>query len=136
MAEVIGLISGIITIMESINKANAFVRAHVRTNSSIRNELVPMLVKVTAFSGLLQALKLEAEFEDPHQPRLNVLAYVDGPLHACESAMKAIGNRLDRIISVGNIRLGKLFDKECVSALKIIDETKPILELALAVDQR
>ncbi|MCJ1263723.1 hypothetical protein MMC22_003593 [Lobaria immixta] len=136
MAEVIGLISGIITVIEVINKANAFVRTHVHTNSSVRNELVPVLAKVTAFSGLLQALKLEAEFEDPHQPRLNALAYIDGPLYACESAMKAIGNRLDRIISVGNIKLGKFFDKECVSALKIIDETKPILELALAVDQK
>src|SRR5271163_1016098 len=136
MAEVIGLIGSIINIIEAIKKANAFVRKHVHTNSSVRKELVPLLAKVTAFLGLLQALKLEAEFEDPGMPRLSVLAHIDGPLYACESAIRAIENRIDRIISVGSVSFGKILDKECVSALKILDETKPILELALVVDQK
>ena len=50
--------------------------------------------------------------------------------------MGAIEHRLDHIISVGDIKLGKLFDKECVSALEIIDKTKPILELALTANQK
>ena len=136
MAEIIGLIASVISIIEGINKANGFVRKHVHTHSSIRKELVPMLAKVTAFAGLLQAVKLEAEFEEHDQARLKALAHIDGPLYACKDAAKAIENRLDRIISVGNLSIGKLLDKECLSALNILDQTKPILELALLADQR
>ena len=38
-----------------------------------------MLAKITAFAGLLQALKLEAEFEEDEKDRLKVLAHIDGP---------------------------------------------------------
>jgi hypothetical protein len=136
MAEIIGLISSIIGIIEGINKANGFVRKHVHTNSSIRKELVPMLAKVTAFAGLLEAVKLEAEFEEHDTARLKTLMHIDGPLYACKDAAKAIENRLDRIISVGSLSVGRLLDKECLFALNILDQTKPVLELALVADQR
>lgn len=136
MAEVLGLIAAIIGTIDGINKANSFVRKHVHTNSSVRTKLVPILVKVTAFGGLLQALKLKAEFHDHDKDHLKVLAHVDGPLYACKDAAKAIENRLNRIVSIGSMSIGKILDKECLSALYILDQTKPILELALMTDQR
>lgn len=80
MAEVVGLIASIVGIIEGINKANGFIRKHVYTDSSMRKELVPVLAKVTAFVGLLQAVKFEAEFDEYDHDRLKVLAHVDGPL--------------------------------------------------------
>ena len=136
MAEVAGLVASIITVIEGISKANGLVRKYVHTNSSTRSELVPMLAKLTAFSGLLQAVKLEAEFEEHDEGRLKVLTHIDGPLHACKDAAELIQNRLDRIISVGKLSFGKILDKDCLSALNILDQTKPILELALVADQR
>ena len=136
MAEILGLVGSIITIIESINKANGFIRKHVYTHASVREELIPMLAKVTAFAGLIQAVKLEAEFEDSEKERLKALAYVDGPLSACKDAAKLIETRLDRIISVGRLGFGKILDKECLRALGIFDQTRPVLELALAADQR
>lgn len=136
MAEILGLIGSIISIVEGINKANGFVRKHVHTNSSIRKELLPVLVKVTAFAGILNALKLEIEFEDHGKDHLKALAHVNGPLYACKDAAKVIEKRLDRIISIGNLSFGKILDKECLAALNILDQTKPVLELALIADQR
>ena len=136
MAEIAGLVASIITVIESISKADGLVRKYVHTNSSARSELVPMLAKITAFSGLLQAVKLEAEYEEYDEGRLKVLTHIDGPLHACKDAAKLIQSRLDRIISVGKLSFGKILDKECLSALNILDQTKPILELALVADQR
>ena len=136
MAEVVGLIAGIINVIDGISKANGLVRKYVHTNSSTRRELVPMLAKLTAFSGLLQAVKLEAEFEESDESRLKVLAHIDGPLHACKDAAKLIESRLDRILSFGKLSFGKVLDKECLLALNIFDQTKPILELALVADQR
>ena len=136
MAEVVGLIGGIIAAIEGISKTNGLVKKYVHTNSSIRSELGPMLAKLTAFSGLLQAVKLQAEFEEYDEGRLKVLTHVDGPLHACKDAAELIQSRLDRIISVGKLSFGKILDKECLSALNILDQTKPILELALVADQR
>ena len=136
MAEIVGLIASIISIIEGINKSNGFVRMHVHSTSSIRKEIVPILTKLAAFAGLLQALKLQAEFDERDQNRFQILTHIDGPLHACRHAAKAVENRLDRIISIGSLSFGKVLDKNCLSALQIFDQTKPVLELALEADQR
>ena len=135
MAEIVGLIASIVNIIEGINKANGFVRKHLHSNKSIKRELVPVLAKVTAFAGLLQAVKLHVEFEDD-QDRLEALTHIDGPLFACKHAASMIETRLDRIVKVGSLSFGKVLDKECLSALNILDQTKPVLELALMADQR
>lgn len=136
MAEIVGLIGSIIGIIEGINISKSFVKMHVHSISSIRKEIVPILAKLTAFAGLLQALKLEAEFDERDKDRFQILTHIDGPLHACRHAAKTIENRLDRIISIGSLSFGKVLDKNCLSALQIFDQTKPILELALEADQR
>ena len=77
------LIANIMVIMEGFSKADKLIRKHIHSNSSIRRDLVPMMAKITAFSGLLQAIKLEAELEKYDESRLKILAYVtcENPFH-------------------------------------------------------
>ena len=136
MAEIVGLIASIVSAIEGINKTSGFIRKHAHTNSSLRKELVPVLAKVTAFAGLLEAVKLEAEFDEHDKDRLKALAHIDGPLYACKDAVGLIESRLGRMVSIGRVSFGRVLDKECMMALNIVDQTKPILELALIADQR
>jgi hypothetical protein len=135
MAEIIGLTASIIGIIEGISKTRAFAKEYLYKSSTLRSELVAMLGKLTAFAGLLQGLKLQAEMDPFNQKRLAVLTHVDGPLLACKAALTSIQSRLDQVICKNGIVVGKLLDKESQAALKIIDDTKPILELALVADQ-
>lgn len=93
-----------------------------------------MLGKLTAYDGLIRGIKLQAELDGADQTRLSVLNHIDGPLKACDTALKAISRRFETLPK--HILLGKIIDKKTSLALKALDASKPILELSLDADQR
>jgi hypothetical protein len=137
MAEIVGLIASIINILDGINKTKIFLRENIHSNDSLRIELLPLLGKLTAFRGILQGLQLECELDGSKSGRLYVVSHVVEPLRACKTAIQTITARLERVRSMGKISLafGRILDKETLAALHILDQTKPVLDLALSADQ-
>ena len=138
MAEVIGLIASTINILECVNKTKSFLKANVHTPSMLRAELVPLLGRLTAFEGILRGLQLECELDESNDGRLRVLAHIIEPLQASNMAVATIVARLQRVISVGKVSIafGKVLDKDTLAALHVLDQTTPVLDLALSADQR
>jgi hypothetical protein len=140
MAEVVGilgLIGSIIGILEGVNKTRVIFKKYVHKSSSLRKELVPVLGKLTAFTGILRGLQLECEL-DESDSALEIFEHIRAPLEASEKAAKTIMARLNQVISIGGISLafGKGLNKETAAALHILEQTKDVLDLALDVDQR
>lgn len=138
MAEVIGLIASTINILEGVSKTKSFLEANVHAPSTLRAELVPLLGRLTAFEGILRGLQLECELDESNDGRLRVLAHIVEPLQASKVAVVTIAARLQRVISVGKVSIafGKMLDKDTLAALHVLDQTKPVLDLALSADQR
>jgi hypothetical protein len=137
MAEIIGLIASIVNILDGINKTKLFLRENLHTNDSLRTELLPLLGNLTAFRGILQGLQLECELDESSDGRLYVVSHVIEPLRACKTAIQMITVRLERVSSMGRVSLafGKVLDKETLAALRILDQTKPVLDLTLSTNQ-
>ena len=141
MAEVVGilgLIGSIIGILEGVNKTRAIFKKYVHKSSSLQKELVPVLGKLTAFTGILRGLQLECELDESDSARLEIFEHIRAPLEASEKAAKTIMARLNQVISIGGISLafGKVLNKETAAALHILEQTKDVLDLALDADQR
>lgn len=134
MAEAIGLVSGCVTILETMERINKFVRQNIHTNASVKRELLPLLGKLSAYEGLIRGIKLQADLDENDEARLSVLSHIDGPLDACKTALNTINERLETLPK--HIVLGKIIDKKTKSALKALEISKPILELSLEADQR
>jgi hypothetical protein len=65
--------------------------------------------------------------------RLSILDHIDGPLKVCETALRAIGKRLETLPT--NVVFGKIIDKTAL-ALSALEASKSILELSLDADHR
>jgi hypothetical protein len=141
MAEVvavIGIIASVIGIIDGLEKSRTILKKYVRSSSSLRAELLPILGKLSAFAGILRGLQLQCELDEANDDRLKVLGYIKQPLKASEEAVLLISARLDQVVSLGRVSLsfGKVVNKETAAALHILDQTRPVLDLALASDQR
>lgn len=141
MAEVVGilgLIGSIVSILEGLGKVTTLLKRNVHKSSTMRKELVPVLGKLTAFTGVLHGLQLECELDESDSARLQVYEHIRAPLEASEKAAKTIMARLNQAISVGGISLafGKVLNKETITALHILYQAKDVFDLALDADQR
>ena len=53
----LGLDGSVITVIESFDRTKNLFRKHVHISTPVRQELIPMLAKLTAYAGLLEAVK-------------------------------------------------------------------------------
>lgn len=141
MAEVVavvGIIASIIGIIDGIDKSKTIWKKYFHSSASLRAELLPILGKLTAFAGLLRGLQLQCELDEADGDRLKVLSHVEQPLKASEEAIRLIATRLEQIVAIGRISLsfGKVLNKDTTGALHVLDQARPVLDLALAADQR
>ncbi len=141
MAEVIailGLIESIINILEGVNKIRKGFSENIHKASSVQRGSIPILGKLTAFTGILRGLQLECELDESDGPRLQAFEHIRAPLEASERAASAIMARLDRATSIAGTSLsfGKVINKETTAALHILQQAKDVLDLALDADQR
>ena len=132
------MITSIIGLVEGIKKTRAAFKEVIHSSKSLRAELLPILGKVTAFAGLLHGLQLQCELDDADGDRVQILNYIEEPLKACHQAVAAILARLKKVIAIGPLSLafGKVLNKETTAALHILDQARPVLDLALFADQR
>lgn len=141
MAEVVavvGIIASVLGIIDGIDKSRTIFKKYVHSSTSLRAELLPILGKLSAFAGILRGLQLQCELDEANDDRLKALGYLKQPLKASEEAVRLIAARLDQVVSLGRVSLafGKVLDKETTAALHILDQARPVLDLALAADQR
>lgn len=141
MAEVVavvGIIASVIGIIDGIDKSRTIWKKYIHSSASLRAELLPILGKLTAFAGILRGLQLQCELDELDDGRLKLLAQIEQPLKASEQAVRLISARLDQVASLGRVSLsfGKVLNKETTAALHILDQARPVLDLALAADQR
>lgn len=138
MADVVGLLASIVNILQGIKDLRTFLKQHVHKPSSFRTDLVPILAKLIAFKGILEGLQLECELDEVNNGRLQAYSHLSEPLRASNEAVKTIMKRTHKIISLGRASLifGKVLDKDTVLAMRILDQTMPVLHLALFLDQR
>lgn len=130
----IGLVASCLQILQMIEQINKFARRNIHTNASAKRELSPLLGKLTAYEGLIRGIKLQAELDEADRARLSILDHIDGPLKACETALRTIGKRLETLPR--HVVLGKIIDKKTALALSALEASKPVLELSLDADQR
>lgn len=137
MAEVIALVASIVSILEGVHETASFVRKRVHSTKSLREEIVPLLSKLTALKGILQGLQLQCELSEPDHDRLHVLSHLNDPLKACDLAIRTVMARLDRVRSTNPALLtfGKFLDNETLTALRLLDNARSVLDLALSADQ-
>jgi hypothetical protein len=63
-------------------KLVAFPPGYEITNHAAKQELVTLLGIFTAYEGLLNGIKYQAEFDEEDHGRLSALSQVEGPLQA------------------------------------------------------
>jgi hypothetical protein len=141
MAEIIGilgLIGSVIAILEGVNETRIIFKKHVHKSSSLQKELIPILGKLTAFTGILRGLQLECELDEFDPARLHAFEHIRAPLEASERAAKAIMARLNDAVNIGAVSLtfGKVLNKKTTAALHVLEQAKEVLDLALDADQR
>lgn len=140
MAEVIGTVSACIAVAETGLKVAKAIRERVHRSQTVRQEVSRIAVTLDTYQILFEALRAEAEaeaFENDNvdsQSRLTALCAADGPLEACSEALTALEKRLSHVS--GSVSLGKIIDSRTSAALSCLQEARPVLELALASDQR
>ena len=89
-----------------------------------------MLGELTAYEGLIRGIKLQAELDEADRVRLSILDHIDGPLKACETALRTIGKRLE------TLPRHVVFGKITALARSALRASKSVLELSLDADQR
>lgn len=122
MAEVVGLLGLIASILGGIDKSKSIIKKYVHSSASLRAELVPLLGNLTAFAGILRGLQLECELDESDNGRLQIFVHIRDPLEASKKAAQTIMTRLDQVVSVSGISLsfGKVLNKETSAALHIL----------------
>ena len=133
---VVGVVAGVLEIIDGIEKYHKLWRTYFNTSTSLRKELLPVLGKMRALAGTLRGMQLQCELDEADADRLLTLQHIEQPLRACKEATQLIADRLEALsLSRSPMHFGKVLDKRTASAMHILDEAKPVLDLALAADQ-
>jgi hypothetical protein len=119
-------------ILQAIEQINKFARQNIHTNASAKREPSQLLGKLTKYEGLIRGIKLQAELDEADRVRLSILDHIDGPLKACETALRTTGKRLGTISR--HVVFGQIIDKKTALALSALEASGPVLELSLGAD--
>ena len=136
MAEAFGVLANCIAVIELCGKVYKFAEEHIHTSTAIRAEIVPILAKLVALEGLIRGIKVSAELDGDEHDRLKVLQHIDQPLKACAEALKELQETFSKSQSKQKLFFGKLISTKTSNALKRLDDTVPILQLALSADEK
>ena len=131
---VIGVIASCIQIAATIEQISTFVRTNFHSHAAVKQELYPILERLTAYKDIVEAIRDEVESEDPDSGCLQALKHVKEVLSTCEKSIEILANRLHRLPK--RIVIGKALDKKSLKALEVFEDLKPLLVLALNADQR
>ncbi|KAK8199135.1 uncharacterized protein BKA78DRAFT_301187 [Phyllosticta capitalensis] len=139
MAELLGIITGCITLVDATTKTCMVARMYIHSNRAVAEELTGLLGKFASYKGLVEIIRQQVELDKDDTDRLSAIAWVSQPLEWSRRAIEGLDVRLASLPKnekLGRIFFGKVIDKQTGAHLKAFDETLPLLQLALQYDQR
>jgi hypothetical protein len=132
MATILATVCNVIELLQLVQK---LAREYLHTVEGARKVLIPEIGKLASLKGVLEGIKSQVECDESESCRMSSLAFIDGPLTACDGALQLLKKRLEKPPnSLGGLTLGRLMDGKTKRALKTLEDTKQILELALTAD--
>ena len=134
MAEVIGLVASVATLIQLADTVNQTASKYVRTVNGAEKQLNPLMNDLRSLHTILTTLGKQLHIaQDDCSPSMT-LQHLNEPLSICEDALSRIQLRFDNVRVVGNYVVGTLLDKQTLRHLKRLDGILPILQLALEAD--
>ncbi|KAK8232582.1 hypothetical protein HDK77DRAFT_498662 [Phyllosticta capitalensis] len=137
----IGLIGSCVGITDGLAKICALASQYIHLDRTISQELGIWVFKLSQYKGVIDSIKLQAELDENSEEPLRLLALglTDGPLHSCKLATECLKERLEKLprkIVAGKVVFGKVIDGKTEVALKMFEDTMPVLMSALMSDQK
>ena len=134
MAEVIGLVASVATLIQLADTVNQTASKYVRTVNGAEKLLNPLLNNLRSLHTILTSLGKQLDCEKDGDTVSMTLKHLNEPLNICEDALRRIKLRFDSVRVIGNYVIGTLLDKQTLRHLKRLDGILPILQLALEAD--
>ena len=104
--------------------------------SSYKTERLQSLNRTLyGFNGTMRNLQTHLEIHEEDQTRLNTLEHLKEPLQRCEESLELLSERLQSDGFIAQHVLGTRFDKKFDLCLRVLDDAKGLLEMALQCDQ-
>ena len=91
---------------------------------------------IYGFYGTIKNLQVHLEIYEEDQARLSALDHLQEPLARCLEALKLLKIRFEHDNVFKQYVMGLRFDKKLEDCLRVINDAKLLLELALQCDQR
>ena len=129
MAEMIGLIASVTTVIQLVRAVDKTVSEYLHTVKSVQSVLVPILSKLRHLSAILSNLQLQLG-----TTKSTALQHLDEPLKICEALLAKLKARLDHLNIIAGCVVGPVLDKDSLKHLKRLDDLIPVLQLALDAD--
>ena len=134
MAEAIGLVASVVTLIQLADRVNQTASKFVRTINGAEKLLHPLVNNLRSLHTILTTLAKQLDVEQNEGNSSMALQHLNEPLSICEDALRRIQLRLDTVKVVGNYAIGTLLDKQTLRHFKRLDGILPILQLALEAD--
>lgn len=134
MAEAIGLVASVATLITLTETVKQTVSKFVRTTKGAEKILNPVLGNLYSLHTILVTLHKQLEIRQDKSHRSMTLHHLQQPLSICENALSRIQLSLDKVKVVGNYVIGTLLDKQTLRHIQRLDGIVPILQLALEAD--
>jgi hypothetical protein len=132
MATILATVCNVIELVKLVQK---LAKEYVHTVEGARKVLIPEIGRLASLRGVLEGIQSQVECDESESSRISSLSNIDGPLAACDEALQWLKTRLEKSHnSLGGFTLGRLMDGKTKRALKTLEDTKQILELALTAD--
>ncbi len=137
MAEALSVLASVVAIIQITDRVTTLARSMVHTKQDVHSVLVALVGKLCAFKGLFDGLRMQIEMNESDSARLTAWKHIDGPLEASKEALLKVQGRLDYLgrRAIGKFVVGTVLDRETAKAIKELEDVKPILEMALQLDQ-
>jgi hypothetical protein len=134
--EAVGLVASVIAIVQ-LTGACLKLGSKLTGPSSYKPERLRSLSTILYnFNGTIKNLQTHLEIHEDDQARLNTLTYLQEPLMRCREALQLLSSRMQSDGLFALYIMGSRFDKKVDLCLRVLNDAKGLLELALQCDQR
>jgi hypothetical protein len=136
MMEVVGFVASVVALVQ-LTGACLKVTSKPIGPSSYKPERLRTLSKTLyGFNGTIKNLQTHLEIYEDDQARLETLNYLEEPIARCREALELLIVRTESDGVFTQYILGLRFDKKFDLCLRVLNDAKDLLELALQCDQR
>lgn len=134
--EALGVAASIIAVVQlttaCLKLGNKYLGPSIHDSTSLK----ALLSTLYNFNGTVKNLQTHLEINEEDHARLETLRHLGLPLQRCEEALNMIQDRLKAAGVFGQYVIGSRFDSKLQKALKGIEDSRVLFELALKADQQ